>query len=62
MKIKQLLTFFSKNKFQVHLAALLLMTASPLLMYLGVSIGLDLLVPLGITLMVMANLLALATK
>jgi hypothetical protein len=60
--MRKILEYLSRNKFKVHFAALVMMVASPIMMYFGVPIETKAFVFAGIGLMVIANLLALGTK
>ena len=60
--IKKLLDYLTTNKNKIHFAALLMMVAAPIMMYFGIPMATKALIFLGIGLMVVANILALATK
>jgi len=60
--MNKLLRLLSTYKTRIHFIALLLMTIAPIIMYLGASGDQQPLVILGLFMMVIANLMALATK
>lgn len=62
MKMNKLPRFLSTYKTRIHFIALLLMTIAPIIMYLGASGNQQHFVILGLFMMVIANLMALATK